>query len=130
MPRPDPFVQAERHLQRGLARLPAWLSRFLGYRGKPLPPSPTYIVCLWGFIGALGGLGILFAIFGHTTFFSSRAVPPIIASYVRNAFCLTSMFTDVLQRVLLLYSVTALLTSLWPSRAISSLATSSAPSSA
>jgi CBS-domain-containing membrane protein len=37
---------------------------------------------VWGFIGAFGGLSIILAIFGHTEYFRSRAVPPIIASFV------------------------------------------------
>ncbi|KAF2017475.1 hypothetical protein BU24DRAFT_334810, partial [Aaosphaeria arxii CBS 175.79] len=81
----DLSVQAERHLQRGIASLPTWLSRFLGHRGQKLPPSPTYILCIWGFIGAFGGVGILFAVFAHTEYFTSRAVPPIVASYGASA---------------------------------------------
>ena len=89
----DPFVTAERYLQRGLRRLPPWFSRWFGFRGEPMPPSPTYIVCLWGFVGAFGGLGILLAIFAHTDYFTSRNVPPIVASYVGLSHtCLSAAF--------------------------------------
>jgi hypothetical protein len=82
MPPPDPLVPVERVIQRGLSRLPLWLSRWLGFRGKPLSPSPTWVVCLWGFIGAFGGLSVILAIFGHTEYFTVRLVPPIVASFV------------------------------------------------
>lgn len=82
MPASDPFVKAERLVQSALARLPTWLSRWFGFRGQKIDPSPTWMVCLWGSIGAFGGLGILFAVFGHTDYFTNRLVPPIIASYV------------------------------------------------
>lgn len=78
----DPLVHVERFVQNGLARLPPVISRWLGYRGKSLPPSVTWQVCLWGFTGAFGGLSVILAIFGHTEYFKSRAVPPIVASFV------------------------------------------------
>jgi hypothetical protein len=80
------LVQAERGIQSSLAQLPPWISRFLGYRGQPKPPSGNLLVCIWGFIGAFGGLGILFAVFTRSQYFTSRAVPPIVASYVSMAF--------------------------------------------
>lgn len=83
MPHTDPFMMAEHYIQRILSRLPASISRFLGYRDQKLPPSPTWVACLWGFIGAFGGLGILFAVFGHTDYFTDRSVPALVASYVR-----------------------------------------------
>ncbi|KAF2868595.1 HPP family-domain-containing protein, partial [Massariosphaeria phaeospora] len=85
MPQSDLLVQAERLIQSGLARLPPALSRFLGYREKPLPPPPLYIICLWAFVGAFGGLGILFAVFGHSHYFTIRLAPPIVASYGASA---------------------------------------------
>ncbi|KAH7112543.1 HPP family-domain-containing protein [Dendryphion nanum] len=85
MPLTDPFVEGERLIQKGLTRLPPWLSRFFGYRDTKLPPSPTYLVCIYGFIGAFGGLGILFAVFAHTTYFTSRNVPPVVASFGASA---------------------------------------------
>jgi hypothetical protein len=84
MPIWDPFVPAERSIQRGLSRLPLALSHWLGYRPKSSPPSRTWIVCLWGFIGAFCGLSVILAIFGHTDYFRSRAVPPIVASFVSH----------------------------------------------
>ena len=80
----DVLVRAERGIQSGLAQLPPWISRFFGYRGKPQPPSRNLLVCIWGFVGAFGGLGILFAVFTRSQYFTSRAVPPIVASYVSN----------------------------------------------
>ncbi|CAO2657948.1 Nn.00g072080.m01.CDS01 [Neocucurbitaria sp. VM-36] len=85
MPSPDPLVPVERLIQKGLARLPPVVSRWLGYRGKPLPPSLTWVVCLWGFLGAFGGLSVILAIFGHAEYFRSRAVPPIVASFGASA---------------------------------------------
>lgn len=82
MPPWDPFVPVERRIQNGLARLPLWMSRWLGFRGKALPPSPSWMVCLYGFIGAFGGLSIIIAIFKHTEYFTVRLVPPIVASFV------------------------------------------------
>ncbi|KAH8723242.1 HPP family-domain-containing protein [Phaeosphaeriaceae sp. PMI808] len=85
MPPPDPLVPLERYIQTGLAKLPLWLSRWLGFRGKPLPPSPTWMICLYGFIGAFGGLSIIIAIFAHTEYFTVRLVPPIVASFGASA---------------------------------------------
>lgn len=82
MPIWDPLVPAERVIQRCLARLPPSISHWLGYRSNTSSPSRTWIVCLWGFIGAFCGLSVILAIFGHTEYFKSRAVPPIIASFV------------------------------------------------
>jgi hypothetical protein len=84
MPQLDIFIQTERHIQNGLARLPPWLSRFLGHRGKNLPPSSNLITCIWGFIGAFGGVAILNSVFAHSDYFTSRNVPPIVASFVRR----------------------------------------------
>lgn len=84
MPIWDPLVPAERVIQRGLAHLPTWMSRWLGYRGTSLPPSRTWVVCLWGFIGAWGGVASIIAVFGHTHYFHNiHLVPPIVASFVR-----------------------------------------------
>jgi hypothetical protein len=83
MPIWDPLVPAERVIQRGLSRLPPWISRWLGYRGTNLPPSRTWIVCLWGFIGAFGGVASIIAVFAHTSYFHNiHLVPPIVASFV------------------------------------------------
>jgi hypothetical protein len=81
----DPLVPAERVIQNGLSHLPPWASRWLGYRGgKNLAPSPSWMVCLYGFIGAFGGLSIIIAIFAHTDYFTIRMVPPIVASFVSH----------------------------------------------
>lgn len=83
MPPYDPLVPLERIIQRGLTHLPAWSSRWLGFRGgKSLPPSPSWMVCLYGFIGAFCGLSVIIAIMAHTEYFTVRMVPPIVASFV------------------------------------------------
>ncbi|PVI05667.1 HPP-domain-containing protein [Periconia macrospinosa] len=84
-PRPDILVQAERHVKSGLARLPRPISHFLGYRDQAVTPSPDYLVCIWGFIGAFCGLSVILAVFGHTDYFNSRSVPPIVASFGASA---------------------------------------------
>jgi len=85
MPLWDPLVPAERFIQRGLARLPAPVSHWLGYRAKAPSSSPTWIICVYGFFGAFCGLSVILAIFGHTDYFTSRAVPPIVASFGASA---------------------------------------------
>jgi hypothetical protein len=85
------FAKAERYLQKALGRLPSWLSRFFGYRHEEAPQSPTWMICLWGFIGAFGVVGSLFAVFGHTHYFTSRLVPPILVSFVRHETMLVSL---------------------------------------
>lgn len=83
MPPYDPLVPVERLIQRGLTHLPPWFSRWLGFRGgKSLPPSPSWMVCVYGFIGAFGGLSVILAIMEHTEYFTRRMVPPIVASFV------------------------------------------------
>ncbi|KAF2180385.1 HPP-domain-containing protein [Zopfia rhizophila CBS 207.26] len=78
-------VAAERRIQKTIALLPQWLSRFLGHRtAKPSPP-PSYTVYLWGFVGSLCGLAIIQAVFGHSEYFTSRNAPPIVASFGASA---------------------------------------------
>ncbi|KAH6643138.1 HPP family-domain-containing protein [Boeremia exigua] len=86
MPLWDPFVPAERVIQRGLAHLPTWISHWLGYRGSPVPPSRNWVICLWGFIGAWGGVASILAVFGHLQYFHNiHLVPPIVASFGASA---------------------------------------------
>lgn len=66
-----------------LSRLPPQVSRWLGYRATPPPKQPDYIIYLWSFIGAFGGIAMIQAVFGQAHYFIERKVPPIIASYVR-----------------------------------------------
>lgn len=68
-----------------LASWPAWTSRWLGYRATPPPKQPEYIVWLWSFIGAFCGISIIQAVFINAPYFTSRLVPPIIASYGASA---------------------------------------------
>ena len=88
MPPWDPLVPAERLIQRGLAYLPSWMGRWLGFRGKQMPPSPSWMVCVYGFIGAFCGLSTIIAIFAHTDYFTIRLVPPIVASFVSKTYLL------------------------------------------
>jgi len=68
-----------------LARLPPWISHWLGYRSSPAKKQPVYIIYLWSFIGAFCGLSVLQAIFGHAHYFIDRHVPSIVASYGASA---------------------------------------------
>ncbi|KAF9000902.1 HPP family-domain-containing protein [Cyathus striatus] len=68
-----------------LARLPLWLTRWLGYRPSPTPKKPNYIVWLWSFIGAFCGISLIQAVFGQAHYFIERGVPSIVASYGASA---------------------------------------------
>ncbi|TFK21401.1 HPP-domain-containing protein [Coprinopsis marcescibilis] len=61
-----------------LARLPRWISFWLGYRDTPPPQQPGYIIWFWSFIGAFTGISIIQAIFGHVPYFISKGVPSIV----------------------------------------------------
>jgi hypothetical protein len=65
-----------------LARLPPWMSHWLGYRAGPVKPLNTYLVAAWSFITAFCGLSVIQAIFNYSDYFNERNVPGIIASYV------------------------------------------------
>jgi 4-hydroxybenzoate polyprenyltransferase len=65
-----------------LARLPTWISHWLGYRPETPKPLPTYQVALWSFLTAFCGLSVVQAIFNYSDYFKDRNVPGIVASYV------------------------------------------------
>ena len=67
-----------------LKKWPTWLSRWFGYRPPDAAPPATtnYVVWIWSFIGAFGGLSVLQAIFTYSEYFLQRKVPSIIASYL------------------------------------------------
>ncbi|KAJ8085339.1 hypothetical protein PM082_011001 [Marasmius tenuissimus] len=67
------------------SRLPPWLSRWTGYRATPPPPVSQYIVWIWSFIGAFGGIAVLQALFTYSRFFTDRDVPTIVASFGASA---------------------------------------------
>ncbi|KAL4897158.1 HPP family-domain-containing protein [Aspergillus ambiguus] len=72
--------------QEVLARLPWWLSHWLGYRPNgPAKPLPPYLRWAWSFIAAFCGLCVVQAIFNYSDYFASRGVPGIIASYGASA---------------------------------------------
>ncbi|MCJ1443262.1 MAG: hypothetical protein MMC23_003760 [Stictis urceolatum] len=68
-----------------LSRLPLWASRWLGYRATPPPKLPPYLIWIWAFIGAFAGLSVLQSIFTYSSYFTSRHVPGLIASYGASA---------------------------------------------
>jgi hypothetical protein len=65
-----------------LARLPRWISHWLGYRPEAVKPLSKYEVALWSFITSFCGLSVVQAIFNYSDYFTERNVPGIIASYV------------------------------------------------
>lgn len=65
-----------------LARLPRWISHWLGYRPETTKPLPAYQIALWSFITAFCGLSVVQAIFNYSDYFKDRHVPGIVASYV------------------------------------------------
>ncbi|KAJ5775458.1 uncharacterized protein N7511_000469 [Penicillium nucicola] len=68
-----------------LARLPTWISHWLGYRAGPVKPLNTYLVAAWSFMTAFCGLSVIQAIFNYSDYFTERNVPGIIASYGASA---------------------------------------------
>jgi hypothetical protein len=77
-----------------LARLPKWLSFWLGYRETPPPPQPPYIVWFWSFMGAFTGLAIIQAIFGHVPYFIDKGVPSIVSCHCPLLCSTHTDFTD------------------------------------
>lgn len=70
-----------------LARLPWWVSHWLGYRSEIPKPLPSYVIWLWSFIAGFCGLCVLQSIFNYSDYFAGRGVPGIIASYVSTFTC-------------------------------------------
>ncbi|EAU37856.1 predicted protein [Aspergillus terreus NIH2624] len=68
-----------------LARLPWWVSHWLGYRSETPKPLPSYVIWLWSFIAGFCGLCVLQSIFNYSDYFAGRGVPGIIASYGASA---------------------------------------------
>lgn len=110
-----------------LARLPPWVSHWLGYRSEAPKPLPAYQVALWSFIIAFGGLSVLQAIFNYSDYFKERHVPGIVASYVSgNAGKTTEKNDSQANRAHRQSSYSAQLKARWPNHVLSSSATSSA----
>lgn len=61
--------------------LPKPISRFLGYRSTPAPPTGNILIWCWSFIGAFCGILIVEVVF-ETEHFQSQGVPPVVASLV------------------------------------------------
>ncbi|KAF5334154.1 hypothetical protein D9758_014829 [Tetrapyrgos nigripes] len=93
-PHPNParphLIQKPHKPRNFLARLPPWLSHWLGYR-PPSPSSPPnpkraeYIIWLWSWIGAFCGIAVIQAVFGQADYFVRRGVPNVVASYGASA---------------------------------------------
>lgn len=71
--------------QEVLARLPRWLSHWLGYRPNPSKPLPQHLIWCWSFSAAFCGLCVLQSIFTYSHYFTGRSVPSIIASFGASA---------------------------------------------
>ncbi|KDQ57959.1 hypothetical protein JAAARDRAFT_34776 [Jaapia argillacea MUCL 33604] len=69
------------HPPHRLARFPTWINRWLGYRESPPPKQPDPVIWLWSFIGSFGGLALLQAVFGQSSYFIDKGIPSIIASF-------------------------------------------------
>ena len=94
-----PPTHPNRHI---LARIPLWISHWLGYRPHHPPAEPPYAIYLWSFIGAFCGLSALQAIFGQISYFIDQGVPPILASYVcYSPLALLHLFSHLVFVVLL-----------------------------
>ena len=121
----QPVLKSGPGHQPRLARLPTWISFWLGYRKTPPPPEKNYIVWLWSFIGAFSCIAVIYALFGNVPYFVEKGVPSTVS--LINSFALF-----VADRVrpfrgrLRSYS-TVLLNLPYPSRVPSSWATSLAP---
>ncbi|KAF9257557.1 HPP-domain-containing protein [Marasmius fiardii PR-910] len=67
------------------ARLPPWISRWIGYRAKPQPKLPEWGIWLWTWIGSFCGLCVVQAVFGQASYFTGREIPPIVAGFGASA---------------------------------------------
>jgi hypothetical protein len=65
-----------------LHRLPAPISRFLGYRHEQEQDVGNVLGAVWSFLGAFCGLAVVAAVFNHTTAIQMHHPPALIASYV------------------------------------------------
>ncbi|KAJ5460950.1 uncharacterized protein N7458_002502 [Penicillium daleae] len=68
-----------------LARLPPWMSHWLGYRPETPALLNKYIVAGWSFLAAFCGLSVVQGIFNYSDYFKGRHVPGIVASYGASA---------------------------------------------
>ncbi|KAJ3539390.1 hypothetical protein NMY22_g4756 [Coprinellus aureogranulatus] len=65
-----------------LARLPTWISFWLGYRKTPPPPEKNYVVWIWSFIGAFSCISAIQGLFGNVSVFVEKGVPSIGATAI------------------------------------------------
>jgi len=68
-----------------LARFPASISHWLGYRSSKPPKRPEYVVWISSWIAAFCGLSVIMAVFGQAHYFIERKVPLLVASYAASA---------------------------------------------
>ncbi|KAG9220403.1 hypothetical protein CCMSSC00406_0006668 [Pleurotus cornucopiae] len=68
-----------------LSRLPAWFTRWLGYRASPPPKLPDWLIWLWTWIAAFCGISVIQAVFTYSHYFVERGAPTIVASYGASA---------------------------------------------
>lgn len=79
-----PSLQQKSHQppQNRLARLPTWISFWLGYRKTPPPPEKNHVVWIWSFIGAFSCISIIQGLFGNVPHFVEKGVPSIGATVI------------------------------------------------
>ncbi|KAJ2919408.1 hypothetical protein MD484_g1041, partial [Candolleomyces efflorescens] len=65
-----------------LARLPTWISFWLGYRKVTPPPEKKHVVWIWSFVGAFTCIASIQGLFGNVPYFVEKGVPSIGATAV------------------------------------------------
>jgi hypothetical protein len=65
-----------------LPRLPAYLSRFLGYRKEQEADVGNVVGAWWSGVGAFCGLAVIAAVFDNSKSIQARHPPAMIASFV------------------------------------------------
>lgn len=75
----QPEVKSGPGSQPRLARLPTWISFWLGYRKTLPPPEKNYVVWIWSFIGAFSCISAIQGLFGNVPFFVEKGVPSIVS---------------------------------------------------
>ena len=70
-----------------LHRLPAPVSRFLGYRKETRQDVGNILGAFWSMLGAFCGLGVVAAVFNNTASIQWHHPPALIASFVSTLLC-------------------------------------------
>ncbi|RXW11465.1 hypothetical protein EST38_g14390 [Candolleomyces aberdarensis] len=81
---PDTEAQLPKSKLSRLARLPTWISFWLGYRKDGPPPGTPqeYVIWFWSFFGAFASISLIQALFGNVSYFVERGVPSIGATAI------------------------------------------------